>query len=265
MHIEYINKTFTLENIINEINLINIEDKVEYLNRNDGILVKGYIEVECEYLSLGVIKCFSDKVNVSILIPYDNILHNEIFFKLDDFDYYINNNNLSLSFKINIEGYKEVEKTFQDDNQEIEILGDYNIDLEKVKEYINDNEDIIELEQEEINNTLIENINNDEINKEEINEDIPLEKEDLKEGKRLEFNILGNEDDNKEILNNSLFNSLFKKEKKTKVYKYRVILENESYEDIAKEFNVNLFKLKNLNNNSKLITGQMIKIPNTNE
>ena len=59
----------------------------------------------------------------------------------------------------------------------------------------------------------------------------------------------------------SLFDSIFKKERKVKMYKYRVILENDTYEEIAKEYNINLFKLKEINNNITLSLGNIIKIP----
>ena len=74
MHIIYLEKNILLENIINEINLINIDEDIEYLNRNDGILIKGTINIEGEYISLGVLKKFYDYLNVSILIPYENII-----------------------------------------------------------------------------------------------------------------------------------------------------------------------------------------------
>ena len=46
------------------------------------------------------------------------------------------------------------------------------------------------------------------------------------------------------------------------MYKYRIVLEDDSYEEIAKEYNVNLYKLKEINNNINLSIGKMIKIPN---
>ena len=89
------------------------------------------------------------------------------------------------------------------------------------------------------------------------------------EGRQLEFNISGDKEENKvEFDNNkkmSLFDSIFKKDKKIKMWKYRVILENDNYEDIAKEYNVNLYKLKELNKNVILETGKIIKIPNYHE
>lgn len=263
MHIEYINKKIELENIVNDINLINIEDNIQYLNRNDGILIKGYIDIECEYVSLGIVKEFNDRAIVSILVPYENINSNELFFKLDDFDYSLKDNIIFLTFKIEIEGYKEIEKTFQDENNEMEILSDENIDIDKVKEYINSNDEIIEIDDP---NTLIldtkEELSNP-ITEIETKDDSLYEHD---EGKRLEFNISGSLiNDNNKNNNTSLFSTLFKKEKHIKMYKYRIILEDDTYEEIAKEYNINLFKLKEINNNMNLSIGQMIKIPNKNE
>ena len=79
------------------------------------------------------------------------------------------------------------------------------------------------------------------------------------EGESIDFNINGSTvTSNKK---ESLFDSIFKKERKVKMYKYRVILENDTYEEIAKEYNINLFKLKEINNNITLSLGNIIKIP----
>jgi len=276
MHIVYLDKKITLENIINEINLINIDEDIKYLNRNDGILIKGFVNIECEYLSLGVIKHFMDKVDVALLIPYENIITNELQFKLLDFDYVINNNKLLLSFKINIEGYKEIEKSFQNETQEMEIVSNVDVSLSEIKEIIKDKDDIIEIDNlssiinnptDEIEMNILEENNN------EINTSISDEKldEPLNEGKRLKFNINGENDSINDTITSietkksSLFDSIFKKDKRIKMWKYRVILENDNYEEIAKEYNVNLYKLKEINQNTSLETGKIIKIPSYHE
>ena len=130
MHIVYLDKQIILENIISDINIINIDESIEYLRRNDGVLIKGAINLDCEYLSLGVIKSFNDKVDVSMLIPYENIQTNELEFKLLDFDYLFHENKLSLSFKVNINGYKEVEKSFQDEVEEMEIVSNIDVPID---------------------------------------------------------------------------------------------------------------------------------------
>ena len=285
MHIVYIDKKIILENIINEINLINIEDDIQYLNRNDGILIKGNIDIECEYLSLGVIKYFKDKVDVSILVPFENIISTDVLLKIEDFDYILKDNTISLSFKINIEGYKEIEKTFQDETKEMEIVSNVDVTLEEVKEYL-DSEDIIVLEDEPKLSTkevLVSNLNEDNNAIEENIEDIIIKndeennsnekKDDEDAGKRLDFNINGEINPIKYIDTNqkveetkkSFLDSLFKKEKKVRMMKYRVVLENDTYEEIAKEYNVNLYKLKELNHNISLELGKIIKLPTYNE
>lgn len=286
MHIIYINKNIILENIINSINLINIEDNVQYLNRSDGILIKGYIDIECEYLSYGVIKYFKDKADVSLLIPYENLNSNELLFKIEDFDYLIKDNSLSLSFKINIEGYKEIEKSFQDENKEVEIVSNVDVELEDIEKYLQVDEELVILNQDDVSDELKEKINinkdliiNDnkisdtelEEIKSELDNNLNYDNNNFDDGKRMEFNISGEESikyiDTKIKMETpkSFVDSLFKKEKKVKTMKYRVILENDTYEDIAKEYNINLFKLKEINNNKSLELGKIIKIPSRHE
>ena len=271
MHIKYINKNIILDNIVSEINLINIEDNVQYLSRSDGILIKGNIYIDCEYISLGVLKKFHDKVDVSILIPLENIIDNEILFKVVDFDYMIKDNILSLSFKINIEGFKEIEKSFQDENKEMEIVSNVDVELEDIEEYLKSEEEIIVLDNE--NEIKIENdenkINEDIISDNQIDNNVINLEED--EGKRLSFNINGEaaieyiDTNEKSEGKKSFIESLFKKDPKVKMMKYRVILEEDTYEEIAREYNVNLYKLKEINGNKSLILGNIIKIPSSHE
>lgn len=239
----FLEKRIILENVINEINLINIDDKITYLKRNDGILAKGYLDLTCQYSSIGVLKIFHDKVEINKLILYENIDSNEINISMEDFDYFIKDNVIIFSFKMNIEGYKEVEKTFQSDIEEkMEIVSNLDVNYDDIKSLINNDEDIILIEN---------NIDNNELDNKclDINN----------EGESIDFNINGNLSENNK--KESFFNSIFKKEKKVKLYKYRVILENDSYEEIAKEYNINLYKLKEINNNINLKLGNIIKIP----
>ena len=239
----FLEKRIVLENVINEINLINIDDKITYLKRNDGILAKGYLDLTCQYSSIGVLKIFNDKVEINKLILYENIDSNEINISMEDFDYFIKDNVIIFSFKMNIEGYKEVEKTFQSDIEEkMEIVSNLDVNYDDIKSIINNDEDIILIEN---------NIDNNELDNKclDINN----------EGDSIDFNINGNLSENNK--KESFFNSIFKKEKKVKLYKYRVILENDSYEEIAKEYNINLYKLKEINNNINLKLGNIIKIP----
>ena len=43
MHIIYLDKKITLDSIVSDINLINIDENINYLKRLDGILIKGYL------------------------------------------------------------------------------------------------------------------------------------------------------------------------------------------------------------------------------
>lgn len=249
MHIIYLDKKITLENIVNDINLINIDENINYLKRNDGILIKGYLDLNCQYISLGIIKEFKEKVEINKLVLYENIYSNNIYMKLLDFDYFIKEKEIIFSFKMDIEGYKDVDKTFQDQTEEMEIVSNIDVKIDDVKELISENEDIIILDEIPLieskpKEEKIENIICNDINK---------------EGESIDFNIGGTESvPNKK---ESIYDSIFKKERKVKMYKYRVILENDTYEEIAKEYNINLYKLKEMNNNIKLTLGNIIKIP----
>ena len=89
MHIIYLDKKITLDSVVSDINLINIDENINYLKRLDGILIKGYLDLSCQYISLGIIKEFKDKIEINKLVAYENIYSNNINMKLLDFDYFI--------------------------------------------------------------------------------------------------------------------------------------------------------------------------------
>ena len=249
MHIIYLDKKITLDSIVSDINLINIDENINYLKRLDGILIKGYLDLSCQYISLGIIKEFKDKIEINKLVAYENIYSNNINMKLLDFDYFIKEKEIIFSFKMDIEGYKDVEKTFQDQTEEMEIVSNVDVEINDIKELITNNEDIIVLD----DLPLIETEVKEEKIEKNICEDINIE------GESIDFNINGSS--NTSNKKESIFDSIFKKERKVKMYKYRVILENDTYEEIAKEYNINLYKLKEINNNITLSLGNIIKIP----
>ena len=252
MHIIYLDKKITLDSIVSDINLINIDENINYLKRLDGILIKGYLDLSCQYISLGIIKEFKDKIEINKLVAYENIYSNNINMKLLDFDYFIKEKEIIFSFKMDIEGYKDVDKTFQDQTEEMEIVSNVDVEINDIKELITNNEDIIVLDDLPLIETEVKEVIEEKIEK-NICEDIN------KEGESIDFNINGSSvTSNKK---ESIFDSIFKKERKVKMYKYRVILENDTYEEIAKEYNINLFKLKEINNNITLSLGNIIKIP----
>ena len=78
MHIIYLDKKITLDSIVSDINLINIDENINYLKRLDGILIKGYLDLSCQYISLGIIKEFKDKIEINKLVAYENIYSNNI-------------------------------------------------------------------------------------------------------------------------------------------------------------------------------------------
>ena len=100
MHIIYLDKKITIDSIVSDINLINIDENINYLKRLDGILIKGYLDLSCQYISLGIIKEFKYKIEINKLVAYENIYSNNINMKLLDFDYFIKEKEIIFSFKI---------------------------------------------------------------------------------------------------------------------------------------------------------------------
>lgn len=128
MHLVILEKTIDVIDNIDDLNTVNLEENIEYFKSNNGISIKGYIDIEGDYVSRGQSKQFKDKLTVDLLAPYDEIIDKDaILLKINDFDYINGGNKIIFTFKLNIDGWKEVGKTFlstdvSNENEEEAIL-----------------------------------------------------------------------------------------------------------------------------------------------
>ena len=292
MHLIILEKSIDVIDLIDDLVTVNLEEDVQYLKNNEGINIKGHIDIEGDYLSQGQKRQFKDKLNIDLLAPYDEIIDkNAILLKISDFDYINGGNKIIFTFKLNIEGWKEISKTFlsSDVSQESEkepILIESNENpevIEKLKELLENCKKIDKKEEcieqylthglEEVEQLLNENDSEERDNLIEFNisgENKEKVKLDLDEGtsfnEECEANpILIQKDKGKELeikINNSnSINDLFKKTKNITFCSYRVIYEGDTYESIANEEKISLFDLKRFNKNKVLKEGVLIKIP----
>ena len=113
MRLIILEKTIDIKDSVDDLNTVNLEENIEYLKNNEGVNIKGFIEIEGEYIHGSQIKYFNDILNFDLLAPYDELSDKDnISLKIKDFDFINGINKIIFTFKLNIEGWKEVSKTF---------------------------------------------------------------------------------------------------------------------------------------------------------
>lgn len=209
---------------IEGISLVNLEDEIEYKSSNDGMYATGVIKISGEYYKGVRNTRFIDEIDVDIFAPFEDLLsRSELRVSIIDFDYKIQDDLISFAVMVDIEGLKEVKKSFPTTD--------------------------IEEEKEEIIETLDNNIN-EEVNLVEDragNDNSDFVSEEIKEEVEVIEKVENKKSSNKD---------------ETKVcWSFYVVMNNDTYESIANDLNIDLNKLKNLNKYKKLSEGMLIYLP----
>ena len=293
MRLIILEKTIDIKDSVDDLNTVNLEENIEYLKNNEGVNIKGFIEIEGEYLHGSQIKYFNDILNIDLLAPYDELSDKDnISLKIKDFDFINGINKIIFTFKLNIEGWKEVSKTFlspdvsQEDekepiiiesNEKPEVISKIKELLEKCKELdikeeciasylekgVQEVENLINDESEERSNLIKFNITGEEKDKDK--EPLILDSGDSTSEECSEMNpikIIEEEKEMKILKNKNSLDSLFsKKNKVVTMFSYRVVYESDTYESIANEENISIYDLKRFNKNKTLREGVLLKIP----
>ena len=77
MRLIILEKTIEVRDNIDDLNTVNLEENIDYIKNNEGVAIKGEIEIEGEYLHGSQIKYFNDYLKIDLLAPYDEIIDKE--------------------------------------------------------------------------------------------------------------------------------------------------------------------------------------------
>lgn len=215
------------------ISLVNLEDEIEYKSSSEGMYATGSIKISGEYYKGVRNSKFLDEIDVDIFAPFDDLSsRNELHINIIDFDYKINEDMLLFEVILDVDGLKEINKSFPSEvyEEKEEVLPLDNME--------NKDEEVMFEEEKEIK----EEINMDRAG----NDNTDLVYEEVEEVK----------EDKKEQITKPL------KKDETKVcWSFHVVLNNDTYESIAMDLNINVDLLKKINKNKELIEGMLVLIP----
>jgi LysM repeat protein len=140
----------SLEENINELLLINIDDKLNQTSDGDCLKISGEIKISGEVNTNSGKKDFNHPVSVDILLSKEQIVDTNINVIIDDFNYEIFENHIVIDLVMKIEGLKEIEAYFPPQ----EAQEDFQIEESIEQEEALFNEPIIDIQEEILINDL---------------------------------------------------------------------------------------------------------------
>lgn len=232
----YFKKVVDLNHQLKELISISVDESINYKMENQGMRAYGSIMINGEYKDDSNKNDFHESIDLDILAQFSKIEDkNEFSVKVEDFDYYINEGNLSLVIQASIYGVKD------DEDRVIET--DVVLNKEEHKEEISEDisEDIENLLREQEN--IVESIEpvvevHSEIEK--IVEDMPKINDEVTKQKEVI-----EEDDNDDI----------------GTYYLYVVQDGDSYQTIASRYQVDEYMIQNYNHNRSLSKGTIVIVP----
>ena len=233
-----LNKSIELENKIQDLLIINIDEKLDTIEDKEGVRINGKVTIGGTAKTLGGEEKFEDFLDLDIFLVYEEIEErSNLKINIKDFDYVIEDNKLNLEISISIDGLKEIDQTFlsKEDNEifleeKIEddiktVYLDEKVDLEDKEERISEEMYVSEKKEKLIQEEIIaENVKEEIITK-------------------------------KSLLKSVFSNKRIKEEVSWKVY---CVKEEKSYQQIADKYNLNLEKLISMNKNEEIFVGKLI-------
>lgn len=121
----YLNKLVDLNHQLKELISISVDDSIHYQLENDGMRALGAIIINGEYKDDHGNSHFQESIDLDILASFDKIIDKrEFHVKVEDFDYTLNDGNLSLIIQACIYGVKDdddrlIETAYEDSEEDV--------------------------------------------------------------------------------------------------------------------------------------------------
>ena len=166
-----IEKNVKFDSEIDSIDIINVNDELRYILKDDETHATGVIELSGIVNTLIGKKEFNEEVDVDIYAPFEKKLDKENFkLKVKDYSYVVKNNNLTIYLVLNLEGIIDEEddnsKSLLDEMNTLNVINDNNELLREERidhtEEVKIIEEVKEVKQENLN--IINNNVKEEIN-----------------------------------------------------------------------------------------------------
>ena len=222
----YLKKMIDLNNELKELVSVSVDESINYKMEQTGMRAYGSIMINGEYKNLSLKKEFRDSIDIDILAQYEKIEdRNDFVVKVEDFDYYLNEGNLSLVIEAYIYGVKD------DDDRIIEanVVENHNEDVSE------DIEELMRLEEEVLE--IIETTKQEDVILPSLKPSAPVVKKE---------SVLQIEEDDENDLG---------------TYYLYVVSEGDTYRSISSHYKVDEYIIRQYNHERPLEKGTIVIIP----
>lgn len=221
----YFKKVVDLNHNLKELISISVDESINYKMENQGMRAYGRIMINGDYRDESSQNEFHETIDLDILAQFSKIEDkNEFNVKVEDFDYYLNDGNLSLVIQACIYGVKDDEDRVIETERVPDVIeNDVSEDIEKL------------LREEEILAPVVEEVK-------EMNEDIQKQMSTVHEKKT---EVEKEEVDDEDI----------------GTYYMYVVQDGDNYQTIANRYQVDEYKIKEYNHDRALSKGTIVIIP----
>lgn len=217
-------KTIDLNHQLQELLSVSVKENLNYTLDREGKRAAGTLNIEGDYLFQKQKEHFEDIIEIDILAPFNRLIENEDFYvEIHDYDYHIVSGNLSLDIHVNAYGVAKRE--------------DRHILIDEEARY----EEIMDL-----------------IPKQELIETIEAV---IKEEEVDVLNIEGNGDEKISVVQAEVDDELFDDDHSSYVtYPFYIVKEDDTYEMIAQEYQIDESLLRSLNNDQTLSKSCILRL-----
>lgn len=221
----FFKKTVDLNHQLHELISISVDESISYKMESQGMRAVGSIMINGEYKDLEKKQQFHESIDLDIFALFEKITDKrEFHVKVEDFDYHLIDGNLSLMIQAFVYGV-------QDDEDRI---------IEAAEKSFREETDAVE----EIEKLLRE--------EEKVTADIPAVSE------------ITNQESIDYVSQPQTVDDSFSdnhEDEDLGVYYFYVVQDGDSYESIAKRYQIDEYALKNYNHDRSLTTGTIVIIP----
>ena len=221
----FFKKTVDLNHQLHELISISVDESISYKMESQGMRAVGSIMINGEYKDLEKKQQFHESIDLDIFALFEKITDKRDFHvKVEDFDYHLIDGNLSLIIQAFVYGV-------QDD--EDRVIESTEKNLREETDAVEESEKLLREEEKVTNETPVIS---EAVNSEKINQ--------LSEPQTIDTSFSDDHDD--EDLG---------------VYYFYVVQDGDSYETIAKRYQIDEYALKDYNHDRSLTTGTIVIVP----
>ena len=233
----YFKKIVNLNHQLKELVSISVDESISYKMESQGMRAIGSIIINGDYKDINTKHSFHESIDLDILAQFDKITDKRDFHvKVEDFDYTINDGNLSLVIQACIYG------VLDDEDRVIETMPSVDEDLQD-DDVALEIENLLRVEEEEP--PVIEVMEEPVVKVEEPVKQKSEVKIETQKDKQEEKGSEHDDSDDEDI----------------GTYYLYIVQDGDSYQSIAAHYQVDEYKLKDYNHDRPLTKGTIVIVP----